>query len=124
MIRSSLWKLETIPEKSRLAIPYPLGTLDEVRRKILDVRHTKELHSLMSDSGFYSRFMWDSSVLLVVMDTNDKPKQVNSIVLINASDVKEFYLLYLQLYELFGVTLLDEEKDEFIPIRTYKKLYL
>jgi hypothetical protein len=123
MLRTSCWKVDNVEKLTPDIKTYPLGTLAEVRRKILDVKNVKELHSMCSDEGIYNRFIWDSSVLMVVLEADSKTKQVSSIVLINTSDVKEFYILYLQLYELFGVTLLDEDNEKFIPIRTYKKLY-
>ncbi len=124
MVRTSLYKIDGNVEKLTPDIKtYPLGTLPEVKRKILDIKNVKELHSMCSDEGIYNRFLWDSSVLMVVLEADSKTKLVSSIVLINTSDIKEFYILYLQLYELFGVTLLDEDNKKFIPIRTYKKLY-
>lgn len=125
MVRSSLWRLEGIPEPTKIDIKtLPLGTLEEVKRKIMDVKKVTELHSLLSDTGFYSRFIWDNSVLLIVMDGSITKGQVDSLVLVNTSDISQFYLLYVQLYELFGVTLLDEDNKRFIPIREYKKMYI
>lgn len=125
-MKSSLWKVNKIPEGKCSLSSFdsePLGTLKEVRLKLLDVYYMLELNSVVSkDDGLtYYRFQWDNKILMILTDHSDG--KVRSLILYKVDDFKHFHSLYVQLFELFGVTLYDEENCKFITPKDYKKLY-
>jgi len=126
--RFSFWKPEPVPtrEAGISAVELqPLGVLRQVAARLMDVPNMAELISPpWKQQGDGLQLMWgvEEGVILNVR-VEQGPPAPGEVLTINAASAapnKTFYRLYVQIYEQFGVTVLDEKAHEFLPPREFR----
>ncbi|HEY3324564.1 MAG TPA: hypothetical protein VGP72_29195 [Planctomycetota bacterium] len=129
LVRLSFWKPDPVPPKDAKICPIellPLGKLKSVANKLLDVPHMTKLPTAPweSNASETASFLWqvDEGVILKVHAEQGPPKpgEVLTINARNAADGKVFYRLYVQIFEYFGATVLDEQSHQFVTPKEFK----
>jgi hypothetical protein len=126
----SFWKPEPLPPKDATILPVELislGTLNDVAEKLLDVPHMSAVAKAPWDTDLATptlqlRWEVDQGVILQIRAEQGPPKP-GEVLTINArcaAPTKIFYRLYVQIYEQFGATVLDEKVHEFLTPREFK----
>lgn len=121
-MEQTFWKTDPIPERGIVvAHLLPIGSSKYVTDGLLSLPQSHPFFSRMTAYG-YATIRWDveGGVLLSYRDEVEFGGGVFSII-VARGDVSnaEFFKLYLNVYELFGVLLL--ERDSFVTIRQFKK---
>jgi hypothetical protein len=125
----SFWKPEPLPPKDATILPIELislGTLNDVAEKLLDVPHmaavAKAPWEEMAVPTLQLRWDVDQGVILQIRAEQGPPKpgEVLTINAKSATPTRTFYRLYVQIYEQFGATVLDEKVHEFLTPREFK----
>lgn len=130
LTRFSFWKPEPIPPKDSSIRPIELqsfGKLKNVAEKLLDVPKMSRVAPAPWETQPGSEtvnLVWqvDAGVILRVRAEQGPPKpgEVLTIAAKSAAESKTFYRLYVQIFEQFGATVLDENAREFFTPREFK----
>ena len=130
LTRFSFWKPEPIPPKNSTILPVnldSLGSLNRVKEKLFEVPHMAEVPKApwqMDETPPTVRLQWqvEEGVILKVRAEAGPPKpgEVLTLEAHSAANAKTFYRLYVQIYEQFGVTLLDERVHGFLTPREFR----
>jgi hypothetical protein len=127
----SFWKPEPVPCKNSkiLAVRlHSLGKLREVANRLFDVPHMAKLPLGLweKDSAESMRLRWqvEDGVILQVKTEQGPPKpgEVLTIRAASRTPNRVFFRLYVQLFEQFGVTVLDERQHDFMTPREFRSL--
>jgi hypothetical protein len=125
----SFWKPEPLPPKDSTILPIELcslGTLSNVAEKLLNVPHMHAVPPAPWDEkpGVSLNLMWDveDGVMLKARTEQGPPKPGEVLTIHARADVAEkiFYRLYVQIFEQFGATVLDEKCHEFLTPREFR----
>lgn len=118
---STLWKTEIVEAFSVKILP--LGKPKAVTRFMLQI---PKMHVFMSDKTFdgYLSLLWyveDGVVLNYKEEPEFGKGGVYSILIQDRTRVsdKNFFRLYVQMFELFGAVLLEDEK--FVSVKQFRK---
>ncbi len=127
--RFSFWKPEPIPPKNTTILPielHSLGPLKAVAEKLLDVPKMSAMPTAPWEVDAEKRvcLMWDveDGVILQVRAEQGPPKP-GEVLTINAkcsTPEKVFYRLYVQIFEHFGATVLDEKSHQFYTPKEFR----
>lgn len=128
LVRFSFWKPEPLPPKDSTILPIELmslGKLSNVSAKLLDIPHMSELPPAPWERDAQNvQLHWSCEagvVLRVKMEQGPpKPGEVLTIEAASKTPEKTFYRLYVQIYEQFGATVLDERRHEFLTPREFR----
>ena len=127
--RFSFWKPEPPPGHDRRIQPVELlslGPLAGVAAHLLDVPKMAAvaLPPWEKAPERERQLLWavDGGILLRVKaeETPPKPGEVLTIHALNAASERAFYRLYIQIFEQFGVTVLDERNHQFLTPREFR----
>lgn len=126
----SFWKPEPLPprdSKIHTVDLQPLGTLDVVAQKLTEVPNLAQVPKSpweVQDEHPTLRFQWqvEAGVILRVRAEQGPPApgEVLTIGAACAAPQKDFFRLYVQIYEQFGVTVFDERLQDFLTPREFK----
>ena len=126
----SFWKPEPLPPKEAKILPVDLqslGKLREVTEKLFDVPRMAEVPQApweLKEDPPTMRLQWqvEQGVILRVRTEQGPPKpgEVITIGAISAAPHYIFYRLYVQLFEQFGVTVLDECSHDFLTPKEFR----
>ena len=128
--RFSFWKPDPIPPKNTtiLAIElHSLGPLKSVAEKLLDVPKMSAMPAVPWELNAAEKgvsLIWDveDGVILQVRAEQGPPKP-GEVLTINAkssTSEKVFYRLYVQIFEHFGATVLDEKSHQFFTPKEFR----
>jgi len=128
--RFSFWKPEPIPPKNATILPIELlslGSLHSVAEQLLEVPHMSKVAMAPWDVELAATGMnliWevDEGVVLQVR-TEQGPPKPGEVITINARSStreKTFFRLYIQIFEQFGATVLDEGSHEFMTPKEFR----
>lgn len=126
MRRFSFWKPDPIPQESdgiSCSNLVPLGMAFDVLDKILTIPLTTYMNINMDQDCSLVFWGRDKGVMLTFKDDpgNIAPGLVVTINAKSNVDDKLFYRLYVQLFERFSTTLLDESSSLFLTPKQFKK---
>ena len=125
----SFWKPEPVPPKDATILPvelFSLGKLATVSEKLLDIPHMCGMPVAPwegpAEQNLCLRWECDAGVVLKVRIEQGPPRpgEVLTIEARSKAPEKIFYRLYVQIYEQFGVTVLDEKRHEFLTPREFR----
>jgi hypothetical protein len=126
----SFWKPEPLPPKDATILPVELislGALGAVAEKLLDVPHMSALPAVPWQAGPETALLhlrWDvEQGVILQIRAEQGPPNPGEVLTIHANShtpSKTFYRLYIQIYEQFGATVLDEKSHEFLTPREFK----
>ncbi len=130
IVQFSFWKPEPLPPKDATILPIDLlslGSLNTVVEKLLDVPKMSKVEPAPWDANLatnHLNLVWevDEGVVLQVRSEQGPPKP-GEVLTINAkshTQQKTFYRLYVQIYEQFGATVLDEQSHQFYTPREFR----
>jgi hypothetical protein len=129
LIRFSFWKPEPLPPKNASILPVELlslGALKTVTARLLDIPKMEAIPAppWQTDADENLTLHWgcDAGVLLRVHVEQGPPKQ-GEILTIDAQSKtpdKVFFKLYVQIFEQFGATVLDERTHEFFTPKEFR----
>jgi hypothetical protein len=127
--RFSFWKPDPIPPKNSTILPielHSLGPLKSVAEKLLDVPKMSTMPAVPWEVNAERSvsLVWDveDGVILQVRAEQGPPKP-GEVLTINAKSStpeKVFYRLYVQIYEHFGATVLDEKSHQFYTPKEFR----
>jgi hypothetical protein len=117
----SFWKPQSIPRGEGNLVLHPLGTLEEVTKKLLRLPFIKPVHCQRSSTV---RLGWGVGFGVIMQIKAPKDGRVLMISVTSGVPDHVFYRLYVQLREQFGVTVLDEVTNEFLTTKQFKSRYL
>ena len=130
IVHFSFWKPEPIPPKNAAILPVELqslGSLNSVAEKLMEVPHMSKIPTAPWDeskAGSDVKLMWEVEggvVLKVHLEQGPpKPGEVITIDAKCAAQERTFYRLYVQIFEQFGATLLDEKSHQFYTPREFR----
>ena len=128
--RFSFWKPEPIPPKDATILPialHSLGPLQAVAQKLMDVPKMSEMprapwEAKLKDKNVSLIWEVEEGVILQVHAEQGPPKpgEVLTIIAKSATPEKVFYRLYVQIYEHFGATVLDEKLHQFYTPKEFR----
>lgn len=128
--RFSFWKPEPIPPKDASILPielHSLGPLKAVAAKLLDVPKMSAMPAAPWEVNAAEKrvsLIWDveEGVILQIRAEQGPPKpgEVLTIVAKSATPEKVFYRLYVQIFEHFGATVLDEKSHQFYTPKEFR----
>jgi hypothetical protein len=128
--RFSFWKPDPIPPKDATILPielHSLGPLKAVAEKLLDVPKMSQMPTAPWEAKLAERsvsLIWEveEGVILQVHAEQGPPKpgEVLTIIAKSATPEKVFYRLYVQIYEHFGATVLDEKSHQFYTTKEFR----
>lgn len=130
IVRFSFWKPDPVPPKNDKILPidlHSLGRIEEVTERLFEVPHMAEMPKApWEEHSDTMRLQWqvEEGVILKVR-AEAGPPAPGEILTINATTIapkKVFFRLYVQLFEQFGVTVLDEEQQSFFTPREFRAL--
>jgi hypothetical protein len=129
VLRFSFWKPEPLPPKDATIVPIELmtlGKLEAVSAQLLDIPRMTKVPAapwdpLLTDK---MRLHWecDAGVILSVHVEQGPPKP-GEVLMIEAQSQtpeKTFYKLYIQIFEQFGATVLDEKTHQFYTPKEFR----
>lgn len=130
IVRFSFWKPEPVPPNGPVIVVadlQPLGSLATVAESLLQIPRMEELPSLPFPLAKNEvKLVWDveCGVKLDVYQEEwpPRPGEVLTIQLRGCVHPKLFHRLYVQVYERFGVTILDEMSHKFYTPREFRAL--
>ena len=125
--RFSFWKPEPLPPKDGSILPIELlslGTLAGVTERLLDVPKMTQVHLPPWGIPAALNLYWqvERGVLLRIQ-AEEGPARRGEVFTISAKSAtcaKFFYRLYVQIYEQFGATMLDEQLRLFITPKEFR----
>ena len=127
--RFSFWKPDPIPPKNTTILPielHSLGPLKSVAEKLLDVPKMSAMPAVPweAEAEKSVSLVWDveDGVILQVRAEQGPPKP-GEVLTINAKSStpeKVFYRLYVQIFEHFGATVLDEKSHQFFTPKEFR----
>jgi len=129
LVRFSFWKPDPLPPKDCTILPIELcslGTLTVVAEQLLEVPHMHEVPAAPWDEkpALSLHLKWDveDGVVLKVRTEQGPPKPGEVLTIQTQSVVPEkiFFRLYVQIFEQFGATVLDEKKHEFLTPKEFR----
>ena len=130
LTRFSFWKPDPVPPKNSTILPVTLdslGSLNRVTEMLFDVPHMTQVPKApweMTVKSSCVRLQWqveEGVILKVRAETGPpKPGEVLTLEAHSATPAKTFYRLYVQIYEQFGATLLDERVHGFLTPREFR----
>ncbi len=126
----SFWKPDPIPPKDTTILPielHSLGSLNSVTEKLMEVPHMTKIPAAPWDQAATDsnvKLLWEveGGVVLKVHLEQGPPKP-GEVITINARSGAEqriFYRLYVQIFEQFGATLLDEKSHQFYTPKEFR----
>ena len=126
----SFWKPEPIPPKDATILPIELlslGHLGSVAEKLLEVPKMSKLQPAPWENEIPPtklNLIWevDEGVILQVR-TEQGPPKPGEVITINAKSATPgttFYRLYVQIFEQFGATVLDEKSHQFYTPKEFR----
>ena len=128
--RFSFWKPDPIPPRNAAVLSvnlHSLGKLETVTEKLFDVPRMTEVPMPPWDEKGHpsvARLRWqvEEGVILNfrIEEGPPRPGEVLTIEAASAAADKTFYRLYVQLFEQFGVTVLDERSHDFLTPRQFR----
>ena len=131
IIQFSFWKPEPLPPKDKRILPIQLlslGKLASVVERLLDVPRMAAVPEVPWEREPESptlnlRWQVEDGVVLQVHAEEGPPKpgEVLTIHAESATPRKVFYRLYVQIYEQFGATVLDERLHQFFTPREFRE---
>ena len=126
----SFWKPEPIPPKDATILPIELlslGSLEMVAEKLMEVPKMSKVAPAPWDAELAQtgvNLVWevDQGVILQVRTEQGPPKpgEVLTINARSAATEKTFYRLYVQIFEQFGATVLDEKSHQFYTPKEFR----
>lgn len=132
LTRFSFWKPEPIPPKDATILPielHSLGTLNMVAEKLLEVPRMSKVQPAPWENEVPPtklNLIWEveQGVILQVRTEQGPPKpgEVITIDAKSATPGTTFYRLYVQIFEQFGATVLDENSHQFYTPKEFRKL--
>lgn len=128
--RFSFWKPDPIPPHNATILPielHSLGPLLTVAQKLLDVPKMSEVPPAPWEAKLSEKtvsLIWEveEGVILQIKAEQGPPKP-GEVLTINAkcaTPEKVFYRLYVQIYEHFGATVLDEKSHQFYTPKEFR----
>lgn len=129
ILRFSFWKPDPLPPKDMTILPVELcslGALTHVAEKLLDVPHMHPMPLAPWDekptNEVHLKWEVEQGVVLKVRTEQGPPKPGEVLTIQAQAGVEEktFYRLYVQIYEQFGATVLDEKRHEFLTTREFR----
>jgi hypothetical protein len=130
IVHFSFWKPEPIPPKNAAILPVELqslGSLNSVAEKLMEVPHMSKIPAAPWDevkAGSDVKLMWEVEggvVLKVHLEQGPpKPGEVITIDAKSSAQERTFYRLYVQIFEQFGATLLDEKSHQFYTPKEFR----
>lgn len=130
IVRFSFWKPEPVPPNGPaivIADLQSLGSLESVAESLMEIPRMEEVPALPFPLAKNEiKLIWDVECG-VKLDIHQeewppRPGEVLMISLRGSVHPKLFNRLYVQVYERFGVTLLDEMSHRFITPREFRAL--
>jgi len=126
----SFWKPEPIPPKDSTILPIELlslGRLQQVAEHLMEVPHMSPVPQVNWDGPSVEPALtlkWDveQGVILHIRAEQGPPKP-GEVITINATSAapkKTFFKLYVQIFEQFGATLLDESTHQFFTPKEFR----
>ena len=126
----SFWKPEPIPPKDNTILPIELmslGRLQEVAEQLLEVPHMEPVPEVpwegpQGEPTLTLKWEVEQGVILQVRAEQGPPKP-GEVITINArssAPKKTFFKLYVQIFEQFGATLLDESSHQFFTPKEFR----
>jgi hypothetical protein len=130
IVQFSFWKPDHIPQKDATILPielHSLGSLNSVAEKLMEVPHMTQIPAAPWDQNLTDsnmKLLWevDGGVVLKVHIEQGPPKP-GEVLTINArssAPQRVFYRLYVQIFEQFGATLLDEQSHQFYTPKEFR----
>lgn len=127
IVQFSFWKPEPLPPKGSRILPIellPLGNLAAVLEKLFEIPHICKdpAGALQQPPVAFLRWQVDEGVVLLVRP-EEGPPQPGEVLTINAKSstaLRTFFRLYVQIFEQFGATVLDERVHEFVTPREFR----
>ena len=130
IVQFSFWKPEPLPPKDSTILPIELlslGSLNSVAEKLLDVPNMAKVAKApwdaeLTETSFNMVWDVDRGVLLQIRAEQGPPRP-GEVLTINAKSSapeKTFYRLYVQIFEQFGATVLDEQSHQFFTPREFR----
>jgi hypothetical protein len=127
----SFWKPEPLPPKDSTILPVELislGRLNEVAEHLLEVPKMMRVIDVPWDGPAAAptltlRWEVEQGVILQVKPEQGPPKP-GEVLTINAKSSapkKTFFKLYVQIFEQFGATLLDESSHQFFTPKEFRE---
>jgi len=127
--RFSFWKPEPLPPKDATILPIELislGFLDDVAEKLMEVPKMSHVQpapwDVQAETGVHLIWEVDQGVILQIKTEQGPPKpgEVLTITAKASTPERVFYRLYVQIYEQFGATVLDEKSHQFVTPREFR----
>jgi len=127
--RFSFWKPEPLPPKDSKILPIELlslGKIETVSKQLLEIPRMSEMPRAPWEepSNEKVRMHWecDAGVWLTVGIEKGPPKpgEVLTIEAQSQAPEKMFFKLYVQIFEQFGATVLDEHVHQFFTPREFR----
>jgi hypothetical protein len=127
IVQFSFWKPEPLPPKGPRILPVellPLGDLAAVLEKLFEIPHIYKdpAGALEKPPAAFLHWQVDEGVVLLVRveEGPPKPGEVLTINARSSTALKTFFRLYIQIFEQFGATVLDERVHEFVTPREFR----
>ena len=129
-VQFSFWKPEPLPPKDSTILPIELlslGSLNSVAEKLMDVPNMCKVakapwNTELTETSFNMVWEVDKGVLLLIRAEQGSPHP-GEVLTINAKSStpeKTFYRLYVQIFEQFGATVLDEQSHQFFTPKEFR----
>lgn len=126
MTNTTFWKperIDVVPDTLAVCPLLPLGPATTVASKLMDIPRMHVFLSTMTFHGYLS-FLWNvgNGVTLALRDEPELGDGgVFSISVLDKQRVSrdQFYRLYVQVFEMFEVVVLDEGR--FVGVRQFKR---
>ncbi|MCZ7646014.1 MAG: hypothetical protein M5U26_12135 [Planctomycetota bacterium] len=127
----SFWKPDPVPPRDATILPvelHSLGKLEEVTSRLFEVPRMTEVPpapwEAIEAEPQPKKLRWqvEEGVILKVRCEQGPPKpgEVLTIEAASSAPTKTFYRLYVQIYEQFGATVLDEKSHLFLSPREFR----
>ena len=129
LVRLSFWKPEPLPPKDATIFPVELlslGRLNTVIGKLLEIPRMAHIERAPWEAPLSEsiNLMWqiEEGVILRVRTEQGPPKpgEVLTIEAQSQTSEKTFFKLYVQIFEQFGATVLDERMHEFLTPKEFR----
>jgi hypothetical protein len=130
IVQFSFWKPDPIPPKNAGILPielHSLGSLNSVAEKLMEVPHMARIPTAPWDQTPVEsdvRLLWEvEGGVVLKVHLEEGPPKPGEVLTINArshAPQRIFYRLYVQIFEQFGATLLDEKSHEFYTPREFR----
>ncbi|HYG74646.1 MAG TPA: hypothetical protein VEK08_06550 [Planctomycetota bacterium] len=127
--RFSFWKPEPIPPKNATIVPIELlslGRLADVAERLMEVPKMAKVQQppweASAETGVNLVWEVEQGVILQIKAEQGPPKpgEVLTVTAKAAVPEKVFYRLYVQIFEQFGATVLDEKSHQFFTPKEFR----